>query len=132
MLRCSHTNEQALKAATYSHSINFQGRGRGTGRDRESQDRGDGYKNYFRVVDNFGKGRGEGRGHLRAVEGQNRGRGRIQLVDKSKVECFRCHNLGHYRSECYARMPNDKGELSYFAEQREEETLLMVVETTQE
>lgn len=131
MIRGSHTNEQALKATNYSHSSNFRGRGRGRGRDG-NRDRGDGYRNQFRAVDNFGRGRGnfrgvEGnRGNYRGVEGQNRGKG-----DKSKVECFRCHKFGHYRSECYARIHNDKAEMSHFAERREEETLLMAVETTQ-
>jgi hypothetical protein len=45
------------------------------------------------------------------------------------VECYRCHNFGHYASECYTKFPTnkEKGEKSNFAEEKEEETLLMTV-----
>ena len=64
----------------------------------------------------LGRGRGRGgRGNSRvdATYFQNRGRGRNQQFDKSEVECFRCHKFGHYRSECYTKLPNEreKGEL---------------------
>lgn len=70
--------------------------------------------------------------HFRVIDDQ--GRERDQHFDKSKVECFRCHKFGHYRSECHPRLPNDKekGEQSNFAEKKEVETLLMVVQENQE
>lgn len=37
-----------------------------------------------------------------------RGRGCDQNFETSKVECYRCHNLGHYQSECYTKLPQDK------------------------
>ena len=42
---------------------------------------------------------------------------------RSKLECFRCHKFGHYASECYSRLPNDreKGESSNFNENKEAE-----------
>ena len=58
--------------------------------------------------------------------------GRERDFDKSKVECFRCHKFGHYRSECYTRLPNDKEEKSNFAENKEGETLLMVFQAEKE
>ena len=57
-------------------------------------------------------------------------RGRDQHFDKSKVEYFRCHKFGHYHSECYTRLPKDKENEPQlnFAEMKEVETLLMVVQ----
>ncbi|KAK2987329.1 hypothetical protein RJ640_023630 [Escallonia rubra] len=65
---------------------------------------------------------------------EGKGRGQDQHFDKSKVECFRCHKFGHYRSECYTKLPNDKekGEKSNFVEKKEVETLLMVVQAHKE
>ncbi|KAJ8900016.1 hypothetical protein K2173_024129 [Erythroxylum novogranatense] len=40
-----------------------------------------------------GQGRGQGRG------GRGRGRGRSSF-DKSTVECYNCHKLGHFQWEC--------------------------------
>ncbi|KAJ9559520.1 hypothetical protein OSB04_004680 [Centaurea solstitialis] len=40
------------------------------------------------------RGRGRGRGGYRG-----RGRGRVSF-DKSIIECYKCHKLGHFQSEC--------------------------------
>jgi hypothetical protein len=32
-----------------------------------------------------------------------------QRRDKSKVECYNCHKLGHYKSECYAKGGDQEG-----------------------
>ncbi|PHT31959.1 hypothetical protein CQW23_28296 [Capsicum baccatum] len=97
--------EQALKASTFVPS-NFRRIGRGRGR----EDRGnkDGIRN-FRANDD-GKGRGKN-------------------FDKSKVECYRCHKFGHYQSECYTRLPSNKGKKSNFVESNETKTLLMSINT---
>ena len=60
--------------------------------------------------------RGRGRGSYRG-----RGRGRGRAFNKAVVECYKCHNLGHYQYEC----PNQKHE-AHYAEMEEEEVLLMV------
>ena len=93
------TEEQALKASTSS-----RGRGKGTGK----------------------SGRGRGRGDQNNNDG--RGRGRNQF-DKSKIECYRCHRFGHYRSECYTKLPRDKEKeaISKFVEENEAETLLFKI-----
>lgn len=60
-------------------------------------------------------GRGRGRGSFR---GRGRGRGR-QIFDKSIVECYRCHKLGHFQYEC------PSWEANYAELDEHEEMLLM-------
>ncbi|KAL6322426.1 hypothetical protein AAG906_008081 [Vitis piasezkii] len=119
--------EQALKASTNNNALTMN----------RSADRGRGKGRGVRGVRDGGRGRG-GRGNFRVDEDQpdfqNRGRGRNQQFDKSKVECFRCHKFGHYRSECYTKLPNDKekGEKSNYAEKKEVETLLMAAQVNEQ
>ncbi|XP_073307227.1 uncharacterized protein [Primulina huaijiensis] len=94
MNRSSTSEEQALKASTFIHSSNHRRRGRGRGRSRGREDRG-GNKDNNRNYKAYDNSRG-------------RGRGGDQRYDKSKVECFRCHNLGHFSYECNAKLANDK------------------------
>ena len=112
MNRSSISEEQALKASTSTHLSNSRGMGRGRGMGNQ--------------------GNRDGSRHFKADDGQFQGKGRRrdQHFDKSKVECFRCHKFGHYRSECYTRLPKDKENepQSNFAETKEVETLLMVVQ----
>lgn len=109
--------EQALKASTTNNFLILRGRGRGGSRGRGRADRG--YRSGNRNTDDA---------YL-----QSKGRGRGQQFDKSKIECFRCHRFGHYRSECYTKLPNDKdkGEKLNFAENKEAETLLMTIQDSQ-
>ncbi|XP_070672459.1 uncharacterized protein [Malus domestica] len=48
----------------------------------------------------------------------------------------RSGQFGHYKNECYMKLPNEKGEKSNFVEKKEEETLLIafhaLIETNQE
>ena len=108
MNRISSSEEQSLKASTNTRVSNFRGRDRGIGRgDRGYRDGGNTDDNRnFRANDDHGKGR-------------------RRNFDKSKVECYRCHKFGHYKSECYTRLPNDKDEKSNFAKSNEIEILLM-------
>ena len=116
MNRSSTSEEQALKASISTHFSNSRGRGRGRGRGE--------------------RGNRDGSRHFKADDGQfqSKGRGRDQHFDKSKVECFRCHKFGHYRSECYTRLPKDKEKEPQlnFVEKKEVETLLMAVQANQE
>ncbi|XP_010242587.1 PREDICTED: uncharacterized protein LOC104586904 [Nelumbo nucifera] len=62
---------------------------------------------------------GKGRGHGAYRE---RGRGRGQAgFNKATVECYRCHNLGHFQYEC----PSGNKEANY-AELDEEDELLLI------
>ncbi|KAA8516880.1 hypothetical protein F0562_017302 [Nyssa sinensis] len=62
-------------------------------------------------------GRGRGRGSYR---GRGRGRGR-QTFDKSLVECYNCHKLGHFQYECPSW-----GKKANFAELDEKEAILLM------
>jgi len=68
--------------------------------------------------DNQPRGRGRGRGGFR---GRERGRS-VSTYDKSTVECYGCHKLGHYQYEC----PSKEKEANYAEAQ--EEMLLMAYE----
>ena len=57
-------------------------------------------------------GRGGG-----AFRGRGRGRGR-QGFDKSLVECFYCHNLGHFQNEC-PKKGKEKESQAHYAETTE-------------
>jgi hypothetical protein len=67
--------------------------------------------------ENRSGGRGRGRGSFRR---RGRGRGR-QAFDKSNIECYRCHKLGHFQYEC----PSLDKEANYAELYENEEMLLM-------
>ena len=115
MNRNSTSEEQALKATTFISS-NSRGRGRGRGRGRA--DRG-----------NRDRGNKECCESFRAND-YDKGRGRD--FDKSKVKSYRCPKFGHYRSEYYTRLPNEKQENSNFVENKEGENLLMTIDVEKE
>ncbi|KAL5786433.1 hypothetical protein ACOSQ2_008825 [Xanthoceras sorbifolium] len=123
MNRSITTYEQALKASTFAESTNFRGSGRGRGRGRGAQGYRDGSRQYQRFKSDDDQSNFSGKG-----------RGRDQQFDKSKVECYRCHKLGHYHYDCYVRMPKDKErwEKSNFSEKKEVETLLMAYHVKEE
>lgn len=60
------------------------------------------------------EGRGRGRGSFR---GRGRGRG----SNRATIECFKCHKLGHYQSEC----PTWNNNANYVELSEKEELLLM-------
>ncbi|CAL2237915.1 unnamed protein product [Prunus armeniaca] len=63
-------------------------------------------------------GRGCGRSNYR---GRGRGRGG-QAFNKAEVECFKCHNLGHFQYDC----PKWDKEANYTEVNEEDEMLLML------
>ncbi|KAJ0880933.1 putative RNA-directed DNA polymerase [Helianthus annuus] len=65
-------------------------------------------------------GRGRGRGRSTPARGRGRGRGRGSF-DKSMVECYKCHKLGHFQYEC----PTEENSLNYAEYDENEEFLLM-------
>ncbi|XP_076906897.1 uncharacterized protein LOC143563179 [Bidens hawaiensis] len=67
-------------------------------------------------------GRGRGRGRSSFGRGRGRGRGRGSF-DKSSVECYKCHKLGHFQYEC----PLEDKEVNY-AEFDENEELNLIAE----
>ena len=72
--------------------------------------------------DRAGGARGRGRGGFR---GLGRGRGPSSF-DKSAVECYYCHKLGHYQYECPSREKE-----ANFIEAQEEMLLMAYVEDKQ-
>ncbi|XP_020412779.1 uncharacterized protein LOC109947261 [Prunus persica] len=134
--------EHALKVSTNSDSLaarGCDGRGRGRGRGG-SHGRGRGSKDGNKSNDDSGSkdtydSVSSSRGYYNS--GSNSSRGRRQSynhdsnVDKSNVECFRCGNYGHYRSECYTNMNKAKGARANVAEKEKEDegTILMVCQT---
>ena len=53
-------------------------------------------------------------------------------VDKSKIECYRCHRYGHYKFECRTNLNRNRGVKSNFAEKEEEVSLLMACHVKEE
>lgn len=62
---------------------------------------------------------GRGRGTFR---GRGRGRGR-QFFDKSAVECYKCHNLGHFQYEC-----RSSEKRAHYAEINDEDEMLLMAQ----
>ncbi|GMI66347.1 hypothetical protein HRI_000304000 [Hibiscus trionum] len=48
-------------------------------------------------------------------------------VDKSKIECYRCHRYGHYKSECRTNLNRNRGVKSNFAEKEKEEEISLLM-----
>jgi hypothetical protein len=69
-------------------------------------------------------GRGGGRGTYR---GRGRGRGRFGF-DKSILECYYCHELGHFQWECPKR---DKEQKANYAETKDEMLLMAFVDSNE-
>ncbi|KAH0712402.1 hypothetical protein KY289_008361 [Solanum tuberosum] len=87
-----------------------------------------------------GRGRGRGRGNSayhgnrqQRQDHDNQGRGKGQggnnskSWDKSKVDCYRCHKFGHYKSECRTNLSKLHGEESNFAQTKEEEEVSLLM-----
>jgi len=60
--------------------------------------------------------RGRGRGSYRG-----RGRGRGRSFNKATIECYNCHNLGHFKYEC----PNGNSGANFAEIEEKDEVLLM-------
>ncbi|XP_031248142.1 uncharacterized protein LOC116105908 [Pistacia vera] len=112
--------EQALKASTENHSATRGDRGRGRGRDkgRGNNDRGNQQQHQHQHQDNKFQGRGRGGNHSTTYKSRS--------IDKSNVECYRCHKYGHYKFECRTNLNRQGEERTNFAEKEEEVSLLMV------
>ncbi|KAL5760925.1 hypothetical protein ACOSQ2_019763 [Xanthoceras sorbifolium] len=121
MNRTTTTYEQAIKASTFTESTNLKGRGRGRGKG------GRGHRDGNRQYQNF-------KGDDDQSNFQGKSRRRDQQFDKSKIECYRCHKLGHYHYDYYVKLPKDKEkwEKSNFTEKNEIKTLLMAYHAKEE
>lgn len=105
MNRNSATDVQALKASTFAQFSNSRGRGRGRGMGgRGNRDGSRQYHNY------------------KTDESHLNYRGHNQQPNKSKIDFYMCHKFGHYKYECYTKLPHDKAnmEKSNFAAEKNE------------
>lgn len=89
----------ALKVLTCDEGSSSRGRdngkaGKSHGRGRKA--RGNHY---------VGGNKDDGKSSKKIEDHINKGR---RHFDKSKVECYRCHNFGHYCSKCYTKLPKYK------------------------
>ncbi|KAL6286215.1 hypothetical protein ACE6H2_010605 [Prunus campanulata] len=138
----STSKEHALKVSTNSDCPAARGRGgRGRGRGRGgSHGRGRGSRDGNKSNDDSGRkdthdSGSSSRGYYNSGGNSSRGRrhssNHDSNVDKSNVECFRCGNYGHYKSECYTNMNKAKGARANFAEKEKEDdgAILMVCQT---
>ncbi|GKD00645.1 retrovirus-related pol polyprotein from transposon TNT 1-94, partial [Tanacetum coccineum] len=70
-------------------------------------------------------GRGRGRGFFPGRgRGRGQGRGGRFVYDKSTLECYNCHELGHFQWEC----PKEVKSTAYYTEAKEEMLLMSLVE----
>ena len=113
--RTSDMEEQtALKASTEFSSMRGKGCGRGgRGHGRGGRGRGNRDGKYGRAGNNSFQ--------ISKREDDSQGEGR-KHHDKSQIECYRCGNYGHYKNECYTKLPKERAEKSDFVEKKEEET----------
>ncbi|GAU10726.1 hypothetical protein TSUD_424330, partial [Trifolium subterraneum] len=74
-------------------------------------------------ISNLGRGNGNTRGRGRGSFSRGRGRGRTSN-SKEYVECYKCHKLGHYQSECL----NWEENANFAAEFNEHEEILLMTQ----
>lgn len=121
--------EQALQVSTNNHfsapSKDDQGRGGGRGNKDRRQP-------YQKTENNQPYHYSQGRGKGRDSHSEHSTNSKPKSADKSKVECYRCHRYGHYKSECRTNLNKQRGERSNFAEQEEEISLLMACHAKEE
>nr|DAD48258.1 TPA_asm: hypothetical protein HUJ06_018195 [Nelumbo nucifera] len=112
--RENNEEQTALKASTEFSGMRGRGRGR-SGRGRGRGGRGNRDSTHISKRDDNSQEKEKGK------------------YDKSKIKCYRCRYFGHYKNECYTKLPKETGEKSNFSEKKnEEETLLMAFHALQE
>ncbi|GAU32260.1 hypothetical protein TSUD_53880 [Trifolium subterraneum] len=74
-----------------------------------------------------GSSRGEGSNRGRGNRGRGRG-GRAGKFNKDMIECYKCHKLGHFQSEC----PSWEEDNANYAQFDEEEEILLMAQETKE
>ncbi|KAJ0828650.1 putative RNA-directed DNA polymerase [Helianthus annuus] len=121
-LRQSHqAAENSLLFSKSEPQSSSKGRGRSQqfinqkSSDRSKADRGG--RNGFR-------GRGRGRGNRGGHAGNQDQRNGSRNKDKRHIECFNCHELGHYASEC--KQPKKQEQEVHLSREEDEETTLLL------
>ncbi|XP_040944722.1 uncharacterized protein [Gossypium hirsutum] len=97
--------EQVLQVLSNNHSFFSKGGGRGRVRGRGNNTSNGGHSHRKYEDNQFSYSQGRGRGH----DNNNSTLFMSKFVDKSKVEYYRCHRFGHYKSECRTNLNRDGG-----------------------
>lgn len=75
----------------------------------------------LQVEKNYGSRPSRGRGDYR---GRMRGGKSKSSFNKAAVECFKCHNLGHFQNEC----PRWKNKEAHYVEIEDEDDLILTTD----
>nr|XP_028952624.1 uncharacterized protein LOC114822440 [Malus domestica] len=102
------SQEQALKAFTFTESSSSRG-GRGRGRGGHGRGNRDGGR-FWNKDDSTSS-------YVSKKEDDRQGKGKEQF-DKSQIECYRCGSYGHYRNECYTKLPKRRERSQILLRQR--------------
>ncbi|XP_028073413.1 uncharacterized protein LOC114275562 [Camellia sinensis] len=138
--KASNSLEQALQSKLSFKEEKEQGTSQ-RGKGRGSEGHGRGYESHGRGYESHSKGRASrGKGRRNTIggrrgknlyapreRGRERGGGNYNRsfnrhgYDKRNVECYNCHNFGHYSYECRAKSSNEVGEQVNYVEKESNE-----------
>ncbi|XP_076935761.1 uncharacterized protein LOC143602588 [Bidens hawaiensis] len=102
--------------------VDASNRSKGQGKDQFTSQKSGGRGKSDRGGQSGFRGRGRGRGNRGGHAGNQDQRSRSRNKDKWHIECFNCHELGHYASEC--KEPKEKREEVNLAQANEDEPAL--------
>ncbi|XP_065636952.1 glycine-rich RNA-binding protein RZ1A-like [Quercus suber] len=106
-------NESARQGGATVTSLDIK-RSRSRTRKRQRQGGYDGRHSNQKFEDSDSQGRGKGHDNNNIHSTPSKSKS----ADKSRVECYKCHKFGHYKSECHTNLRRDGGKQSNFARRK--------------